>query len=168
MKNAAEIQTEVNNVYREAIITALTEANEPLDREQLNLRVLGGTEPAEVLRMIVEPYVPALAQLVIGGVVVQYQEGCEEGGNVLFALAERATKEERENGAKILKEQPKRNWDDPSEWRKDLDSAVEVVNNFRKAAVLEFIQSSSADELRGLADLVEVMPKELMGAAIVH
>lgn len=147
--DAIDIQKQINHVYEDALVKVITAANAPLDREQLNKLVLGGQHPAELPRWTVEPYVPALAKLVNAGTLVQYQnhavpEDDEMYGAVLFDLRERTSPENIENSDKLRDGQPVQNWNDPSNWRVDLDEAAEYVVNISKSIVASFLMKHAA------------------------
>jgi hypothetical protein len=170
MTVSIKTQAAINNVYRDALVEVLTATNKPLDREELNMQLLGGIEPVEVLRLTVEPYIPALAQLVLEGKVVQYQEGCRDGGNILFALRCRVSNEEKANCDMLLEQQDgkDRDWNDPSNWRRDLDDATECVNAFKQNIILEFLSESSPEDLEAIISLQKAIQDDVYPVMYLH
>jgi len=159
MMTPIDTQTLINETYRTAIVSVLEAQNGPITREELNTLLLGGTVGPEVERLIVEPYVPALAQLVISGVVCQCggktHDESEEDSKVTFLMREKATYEQRAESSARLLTQKNQNydlWNDPTRWRKDLDGAVEDSVDFRKYVITSFMEEMGTD-----TDLTEVL-----------
>lgn len=153
MMTPIDTQTLINETYRTAIVSVLEAQNEPVTREGLNRLLLGGTVGPEVERLIVEPYVPALAQLVISGIICQCggaaldEDG--EDATVTFMMREKATYEQRAESEARLRNQRNQDydkWNDPTLWRKDLDEAVEDSIDFRKYVVASFMAEVGGDD----------------------
>ena len=168
MMTPIDTQTLINETYRTAIVSVLEAQNGPVTREELNTLLLGGTVGPEVERLIVEPYVPALAQLVISGVICQCggraRDESEEDSPVTFLMREKATYQQRaESSARLLtqKNQNYDQWNNPTLWRKDLDDAVEDSIDFRKFVVASFMAEMGTD-----TDLAEVLIGTVSG--VVH
>ena len=143
MIDYTSVQTKINQVYKDALVKVIGSQNGPIDREVLNNLLLGGTLASEVERDTVEPYVPALAQLVLTDVLVQYEGKSSDGDDaIVFDLYTRATPEQivESNEMRGRQEhQDAEEWNDPSILRDNLTDAVREAAMRRKSIIAQHL-----------------------------
>jgi hypothetical protein len=132
---AQQVQTDVNKMYRTAILDALAASNEPFDHSALSLAVLGGSIRAEVECVAPEPYVPAVCQLVLMEEVAYYRG---EDGILWLDLWDRATLEQQTSSVEVRDEVEVPGeegntafYDDPNNYRSDPNTMIEELQAAR-------------------------------------
>jgi len=165
MIDYTSVQTKINQIYKDALVKVIGSQNGPIDREVLNNLLLGGTLASEVERDTVEPYVPALAQLVLTDVLVQFEGKSADGGEaIVFDLYARATPEQIAESNEMRGRQEHQDveeWNDPSILRDTLEDAVHEASVRRKSimaqGLIKMALADAGDRETGIDDILNTI-----------
>lgn len=148
MTNYTDTQTRVNAVYRAAILETLAANPAGLDREELNEALLGGTEPPEVTRWVLEPYTPAMAQLVNDDEVCMFTEDRHDIPEcVVFSLRSNCTRDQQvESDLHRESSMPDQDWNDPTNWRMTYNDAADEYANMISVECAQLLLRMKADQ----------------------
>lgn len=125
-----EIQTDINTVYRTAIMSILTHSNEALTNTQLTAAILSGSMEAEVRMQVHEPYIVALIQLVIAKEVACYTGDDGKTYHTIYERVDAADSDASREGALAIDEKypNEGNSDNPANWRTPTSKLIDELN----------------------------------------